>query len=123
MNSSTIRQKAIEAAGTILIKQGYDWVDLDTIGKNLGQEVKTITSEFPNKALICEAWMEHNDTKARVHHEKLLKSGKAPESFSTTTLSSWNISWSKIISGDVLTRTRLVPSQQKAKQPPESPGR
>ena len=78
MSAPTIRQKAIQAAGTILIKQGYDWVDLDTIGSHVGEEIDAISSEFPNKVLVCEAWMDQNESKTRTHHDGLLKSGKSP---------------------------------------------
>ena len=38
--------------------------------------MKEIQDEFPNKALLCESWMELTDIRARKHHAELLSSEK-----------------------------------------------
>ena len=76
MSTTTIREQAIDAFGPILIKQGYDWVDLDDVARTSALELKEIKHAFANKALLCESWMELTDIRARKHHAELLSSGK-----------------------------------------------
>jgi len=77
MNESTIREQALSTYGAILIRNGYEWVDLDDVAKVSAVEIAQLSSVFANKALLCEAWMEETDNRAREHHTALLKSGKA----------------------------------------------
>lgn len=77
MQMNEIREKATEAYGQILIKQGYEWVDLDDVATSGALELKEIQHAFPNKALLCASWMEQTDIRARKHHAELLSSGKS----------------------------------------------
>lgn len=77
MTTSSSRQKAIDAFGPILIKNGYDWVELDKIAVTAEVEPNDLASQFSSKALLCEAWMDETDERARNHHDDLLKSGAA----------------------------------------------
>ena len=75
MSSTDSREKAIDAFGPILIKNGYDWVELDKFAVSSEIEPSDLKSQFSNKALLCEAWMDETDAKARNHHNDLLSSG------------------------------------------------
>lgn len=77
MDNKDTKDKAIEAFGPILIKQGYDWVELDDVAKTASIELKEIKHAFANKALLCQSWMELTDIRARKHHAELLSSGKS----------------------------------------------
>lgn len=77
MQMNETREKATEAFGQILIKQGYDWVDLEKVGETTSIELKDLQHEFPNKALLCASWMEMTDVRARKHHADLLSSGRS----------------------------------------------
>ncbi len=68
MNDSTSREETLDALGPILIKQEYEWVELDKVATAAAVEVSQISSEFPSKSLLCEAWMERTDEKARRQH-------------------------------------------------------
>jgi len=77
MNSDDARDKAIDAFGPILIKQGYEWVTLEEVAKTAAIELKEIQHNFSNKALLCRSWMELTDIRAKKHHAELLSSGKS----------------------------------------------
>ena len=76
MSITTTQEKAIDAYGPILIKQGYDWVDLDHISEKIDVEPEEMKHAFSSKALLCESWMELTDERTKKHHRELLSSGK-----------------------------------------------
>ena len=77
MDNQDTRDKVIDAFGPILIKQGYDWVDLDEVAKMASVELKEIQHVFANKALLCQSWMEMTDIRVKKRHAELLSSGKS----------------------------------------------
>jgi len=58
MSITTIQEKALDAYGPILIKKGYEWVDLSDVSEAAGVDPEELELAFPSKALICESWME-----------------------------------------------------------------
>ena len=77
MSATATREKVIDAFGPILIKQGYEWIDLEEVAESAAVELKEIKSEFSNKALLCQSWMEQTDARAKKHHFELLASGRS----------------------------------------------
>lgn len=75
MSEDTSREQALEAFGPILIKMGYEWVEIDKVAEAAALEPADVSAQFPNKVLLCEAWMEQTDERAKKHHKKLLSSG------------------------------------------------
>jgi len=79
MSSADSREKSLDAFGPILIKQGYDWVDLEDVAQAGSMELSELSDHFPNKALLCESWMERTDDRTKAHHAKLLSSNRPPQ--------------------------------------------
>ena len=77
MSITTIQEKALDAYGPILIKKGYEWVDLSDVSEAAGVDPEELELAFPSKALICESWMELTDERTKRHHEKILSSDKS----------------------------------------------
>jgi len=76
MSITATQEKALDAFGSILLKQGYEWVDLKEVSEAAGIDPSDMELAFPSKALLCESWMELTDDRTRQHHEKLLSAGK-----------------------------------------------
>ena len=76
MNTTENREKALDAFGPILIKKGYDWVDINDISAEIEVEPEEMKHAFASKALLCESWMELTDERTKKHHQELLSSGK-----------------------------------------------
>lgn len=76
MSISAIQEQALDAYGPILIKRGYEWVDLNEVSEMIDVEPEEMKHAFPSKALLCESWMELTDERAKKHHRNLLSSGK-----------------------------------------------
>lgn len=77
MSNLDIPTATLEEFGPILIKRGYDWIDVDKLNPVKSDDMdKEPGDNFINKALICEAWMGHHDIKVREDHDKLLNSGR-----------------------------------------------
>ena len=76
MSTESTRENVLDAYGPILIKQGYDWVDLDEVADAAAVKHEAVQHVFTNKALLCESWMERTDERAKKHHEELLSCGK-----------------------------------------------
>lgn len=70
------REKALDAFGPILIKKGYEWVDINEVAETIEVEPEEMKHAFSSKALLCESWMELTDERTKKHHEELLASGK-----------------------------------------------
>lgn len=73
---TTNQEKALDAFGPILIKQGYEWVDINDVSEAIEIETEEMKHAFSSKALLCESWMELTDERAKKHHQALLTSGK-----------------------------------------------
>ena len=76
MSHSAVNESILEEFGPMLIKRGYDWISVDKLSSVESDDSKKSESDFINKALICEAWMEHHDQKVREGHDRLLKSDR-----------------------------------------------
>ena len=80
MNPSNNREQALDTYGPLLVKMGYEWVDIDKVAETANLNPDELRNEFPSKVLLCDAWMESTDHRTRRHHDALLDSGRpAPE--------------------------------------------
>lgn len=77
MSNSSLREQALESFGPILIKVGYEWVDMEAVADAAGLESTELGTQFSSKALFCDAWMEETEDRSRRHHEALLTSGNS----------------------------------------------
>ncbi len=76
-NKTTTRKQALDGFGPILIKQGYDWIEIEKVAAATHLDPDALKAEFPSKALLCEAWMEETEDSSRRHHEELLNSDRS----------------------------------------------
>jgi len=74
----TVADETVNHYGPILIRRGYEWVELEDVAHASALDLTQITKSFPNKALLCNAWMEKTDARTKKHHTLLLKSGQPP---------------------------------------------
>lgn len=76
MSNTTTKEKVLAAFGPVLLKKGYNHVDINKIAEDADVEASELESVFPSKALLCESWMELTDERTQKHHQALLTSGQ-----------------------------------------------
>jgi len=68
--------KVLEAAELLFLKDGYGYVTIEQLGEETELPEAQLRQVFPNKALICSAWLDRKDINSEKIHEAILVEAK-----------------------------------------------